>query len=71
MTSTTARTVANVVLVSAGIAAVCVVLSNPRGRRIAGRLVRLWLGASVPTYLLAETTRAWAQSGQRPDIMAS
>src|SRR5262245_53777236 len=37
MTSTTARTVANVVLVSAGAAAAWAVLSNPRRRRIAGR----------------------------------
>ena len=65
MTSTTARTLANVVLVSAGAAAAWVVLSNPRGRRIAARLVRAWLGASVPVYLLTETGRAWMQSARR------
>lgn len=63
MTSTTARTLANVVLVSAGVAAAWVVLSNPRGRRLVSRLFRAWLGASVPVYLLAETGRAWVQSG--------
>jgi hypothetical protein len=56
---------ANVVLVSAGIAAAWVVISNPRARRIASRLVRAWLGASVPAYLLAEASRAWVQSGRR------
>jgi hypothetical protein len=65
VTSTTARTVANVVLVSAGVAAACVVLSSPRGRRIARRVVRNWLGASVPMYLLAEAGRAWVETGRR------
>ena len=65
MTSTTARTIANVVLVSAGAAAAYVVLSDPRGRRIARRLLRVWLGASVPMYLLAETGRAWVEAGRR------
>jgi hypothetical protein len=65
MTSTTARTIANVVLVSAGAAAAYVVLSDPRGRRIAQRLLRVWLGASLPMYLLAETGRAWVEAGRR------
>ena len=65
MTSTTARSLANVVLVSAGVAAACVVLANPKGRRIARRLLRVWLGASVPMYLLAETSRAWVEAGRR------
>jgi hypothetical protein len=65
MTSTTARTVADVVLVAAGVAVAGVVLANPRARRVAGRLLRLWLGASVPMYLLAETGRAWMQAGRR------
>jgi hypothetical protein len=64
-TSTTARSFANVVLVAAGAAAAYVVLSNPRGRRIARRLVRMWLGASVPVYLLAEAGRAWVEAGRR------
>ncbi len=66
MTSTTARNVANVVLVSAGLAAACVVLSNRKGRRIARQIVRNWLGASVPMYLLAEAGRAWVETGRRP-----
>ena len=65
MTSTTARSIANVVLVAAGAAAAYAVLSNPRGRRIARRLLRTWLGASVPVYLLAEAGRAWVEAGRR------
>jgi hypothetical protein len=65
VTSTTARSFANVVLVAAGAAAAYVVLSNPKGRRIARRLVRMWLGASVPVYLLSEAGRAWVEAGRR------
>ena len=61
---TRARSFANVVLVSAGAAAAYVVLANPKRRRIARRLVRMWLGASVPVYLLAEAGRAWVEAGQ-------
>ena len=63
MTSTTSRTLARVVLASAGVAAAYVVLSQPKLRRIAGRLLRVWIGTSIPMYLLAETGRAWAESG--------
>jgi hypothetical protein len=61
----TARTIANVVLVTAGAAAAYAVLSNPKGRRLARRLLRMWLGASVPMYLLAEAGRAWVEAGRR------
>jgi hypothetical protein len=64
MTRTTARTVANVVLASAGVAAAFVVFTNPPLRRLAVRATRLWLGASVPAYLLDQTKRAWMESGQ-------
>jgi hypothetical protein len=64
-TSTWPRTVANLVLVSAGVAAAYAVLSDPKGRRIARRLLRVWLGTSVPMYLLAETGRAWVEAGRR------
>jgi hypothetical protein len=64
VTSATARTVANVVLVSVGVAAACVVIITPRLRRLAIRAARLWLGASVPAYLLDETRRAWVESSQ-------
>jgi hypothetical protein len=64
MTSANARTVANVVLATAGMAAAYVVLTTPPLRRLAFRAARLWLGASVPGYLLGETRRAWVESGR-------
>jgi len=56
--------VANVVLASAGVAAAFVVITNPPLRRLALRVTRVWLGASVPAYLLDQTKRAWVESGQ-------
>jgi hypothetical protein len=64
MTSARARTVANVVLVSAGVAAAYVVMTTPPLRRLAFRATRLWLGASVPLYLLEQTRRAWVESAR-------
>ena len=62
MTSERARTVANVLLVTAGAAAAYVVVTTPSLRRLAVRAARVWLGASVPAYLLYETRRAWMES---------
>ena len=62
MTSRQARTAANLVLVSAGLAAAFVVLTNPPLRRLASRASRIWLGASVPVYLMNEARRAWLES---------
>ena len=70
MTSATARTVANVVLVSAGLTAAYVIVTTPPLRRLALGGLRLWLGAGVPAYLLSEVHRAWVESERRPDIMA-
>jgi len=64
MTDARARTVANVVLVSAGVAAAYVVMTTPPLRRLAFRATRLWLGASVPLYLLEQTRRAWVESAR-------
>jgi hypothetical protein len=64
MTSTTARSVANGVLVAAGVAAAYVVVTTPPLRRLAAQGLRRWLGASVPTYLVTEVRRAWAESRQ-------
>jgi hypothetical protein len=64
VTEATARTVANVVLASAGVAAVFVILTKPPLRRLAARGLRIWLGASVPVYLLALTKRAWVESNR-------
>jgi hypothetical protein len=62
MTNATARTVANVVVASAGLATAYVVLTTPPLRRAAFRAVRWWLDASVPVYVLMELRRAWIES---------
>jgi hypothetical protein len=64
MTRARARTGANVRLVTAGVAAAYVVLRTPSLRRLAAQAARVWLGASVPVYLLEQTRRAWVESGR-------
>lgn len=64
MTRESARTVANAVLVSAGVAAAYVVLTTPPLRRLAGIGVRMWLGTTVPVYLVTQVTRAWMESAR-------
>jgi hypothetical protein len=63
MTRSAARSVANVVLISAGIAAAYVIITTPPLRRLAVTGFRWWLGASVPVYLAREVREAWVQSG--------
>jgi len=58
----TARAVANVVLLTAGVAAVYAIYTTPPLRRLARLASRRWLGATVPMYLLGETRRAWLES---------
>jgi hypothetical protein len=65
MTDAHARTVANVVLASAGAAAAYVVLTKPPLRRFAFQMFRVWLGASLPVYLVHEAREAWVESGRR------
>jgi hypothetical protein len=62
VTSRSARVVANVVLATAGLAAAFFVFRTLPLRRLALGATRLWLGASVPVFLLNETRRAWAES---------
>jgi hypothetical protein len=62
VTHDSARTVANVVLATAGVAAAYVVLTTPPLRRLAIKAVRYWLGASIPVYLATQTAHAWRQS---------
>jgi hypothetical protein len=62
MTSESARTASTLILVSAGLAAAYVVLTTPPLRRLAATGLRLWLGASVPAYVLSQVARAWAES---------
>ena len=66
MTSANARTAANVVLATAGVAAAYVILTTPSLRRLAFRGVRLWLGASVPVYLANQAREAWVASAASP-----
>ena len=63
MTQPAARTVANAVLMSAGVAAAYVVITTPSLRRLAVGATRLWLGGSVPAFLLKEAGRAWVEAG--------
>ena len=65
MTEQNARTAANAVLVTAGVAAAYLVLTKPPLRRLAVKAVQLWLGASVPVFLVAEAREAWLEAGSR------
>jgi hypothetical protein len=64
MTAATARKAANILVASAGVAAAVVVVTNPGLRRLASRALRVWLGASVPMYLLSQARQAWVESGR-------
>jgi len=63
MTRESARTASNAILLTAGVAAAYVVLTTPPLRRLAAMGLRLWLGSSVPIYLLTQVGRAWAEAG--------
>ena len=62
MTSGAARTTADVVLAAAGLAAAYVIVTTPPLRRLASTALRVWLGATVPAYLVREARRAWMES---------
>ena len=64
MTHSAARTVANVVLASAAVAAAYVFITTPPLRRLAGRATRVWLGTGVPVYLIRTVREAWVESGR-------
>jgi len=64
VTEDNARTVANVVIASAGLAAAYVVLTTPPLRRLAMQAVRIWLGVPAPAFLVETTRRAWVESGR-------
>jgi len=63
MTTESARAASNAILLTAGVAAAYVVLTTPPLRRLAIIGVRLWLGSSIPVYLLSQVGRAWAEAG--------
>jgi hypothetical protein len=62
VTAKTARTIADAVLLSAGVAVAYVVITTPPLRRFVLRAARVWLGASLPVYLAREMRRAWVES---------
>lgn len=64
MTDTNARTTANMLLATAGVAAAYVIVTRPPLRRRAFRMVWLWLGARVPAYLAGQARQAWVESGR-------
>jgi len=64
MTEDNARTVANAILVSAGLAVAYLVITTPPLRRLTLRALRVWLGASVPMYLANQAREAWVESGR-------
>jgi len=65
MTQASARVAANVLLASAGAAAAYMIVTTPALRRLAMRAVSIWLGASIPAYLMSQTTGAWHESARR------
>jgi hypothetical protein len=52
------------VLASAAVAVAVAIIATPPVRRLAVRAARVWLGATVPAYLLAQTRQAWVESGR-------
>ena len=64
MTDENARTAANLVVLSAGIAAAYVIVTKPPLRRLAVKAMQYWLGASVPVFLINQAREAWVESGR-------
>jgi hypothetical protein len=65
VTDTNARTTANVLLASTGVAAAYVILTRAPLRRVTLRMVRLWLGACVSAYLVDQVRQVWLAHGDR------
>ena len=66
MTETTARRLADGILVVAALGAAYYVARTPRLRRMAIGLAATMLTSSLPGWLSAEVGRAWAESERRP-----
>jgi hypothetical protein len=62
MTPQHARTAANVILATAGLAAAYVVVTTPPLRRLALRAGRYYFGAGLPAYLATAAVQAWLES---------
>ena len=65
MTDANARSTANALLMAAGVAAGYVILTRPPLRRLAFRALEIWLGASLPVFLMNQARQAWVESGSR------
>ncbi len=59
MNETTAQRVADVLLAAAVVSVAWVVLRDPRGRRLAARLLRRFVTADAPRFLAREIRHAW------------
>lgn len=64
MTEESARNVANLILGAAALSAAYVVATNPPLRRLAWRLARTALTATLPAWLGKEVHEAWVESGR-------
>jgi len=64
VTDSGARTVANIALATAGVAAAYVIITTPPLRRLALRAARVWLGVTVPVYLASQIRTAWVESAR-------
>jgi hypothetical protein len=65
MTDTTARRLADGILVAAALGAAYYVATTPRLRRMAAGLAATMVTSTLPAWLSAEVRRAWAES-ERP-----
>ena len=59
VTERTGRTAANLAIAAAGAATLYAVATRPKLRRLVFRAARLWLGTSVPGYILSTIGQAW------------
>jgi hypothetical protein len=71
MTETTARRVADGILIVAGLGAAYYIVKTPRLRRMAMGLAATMLTSKLPGWLSAEIGRAWAASDGRNQAMAA
>ena len=65
MTEDASRSAATAVLGIVAVMAGYFILTDPRLRRAAFRLVKVGLTATLPGYLFAEVSGAWKETGRR------
>jgi len=66
VTPAQARTISNVVLASAGVAAAYVIFTTPPLRRVLLAAATRWLGTDPAAYLIGQVRGAWAASAPSP-----